>query len=541
MVDEQRLSRRLDQMYSGRQDWESLWQTAYEHMAPERAVFTQGGSDRTAGSVGEYVYDSTAIDAAERLTNLVLSGLTPPWRKWFRFKPGAMVRDEEERQRMQDSLQLVEDVVYEELRRSNLYQELQPMMLDRIVGGTGGLALNLDDDRLRFKAVPLAEVALEEDDAGEVSATARRVEMSARNILRAWPEQVPEKWKQDNQDRADERYHTVEMINARDVDGSWQYLVRLRKEKAVLETAVEDRPRLLVTRWTKLPGTPYGRGPGLRALPHVRALNKIKELSLKNAALAVSGVYTVVDDGVVNPWTLSLDPGDFIPVASNAPNEKSIAPLETSANFDVAMWSFEELRSSIQEIFLADQFGPLDKTPRSATEVSERTNILAQELGSTISRLQFELLVPLIKSVVSVLQEQDRLPQGLELDGDRVKLEFSSKLSQAQLAEEEQDLMEFTQVVAQFGQIDPRAGMTVDIQAAVRKLAALKGIDPSVLRTDDDVDRIAPGAEPLVAELRRIAVSSAYNPGRSKADMAHVDGKRATAVHILNLGGKANG
>lgn len=484
------LTRRLDRIFENRRDWESLWQTAYEHMAPERAVFTQGGANRPAGSVGEYIYDSTAIDAAERLTNLVLSGLTPPWRKWFRFKPGAMVRDQEDRQKMQEPLQLAEDVVYEELRRSNLYQELQPMLLDRIVGGTGAMAMNLDEGRLRFKAVPLAEVALEEDDAGEVSAAARRVDMTARNILRAWGDQVPEKWREDNEERADERHHTVEVINARDVDGSWQYLVRLKKEGTVLETSVDAYPRLLVTRWTKLPGTPYGRGPGLRALPHVRALNKIKELSLKNAALAVSGVYTVVDDGVVNPWTLSLDPGDFIPVASNAPNERTIAPLESSANFDVAMWSFDELRSSIQQIFLADQFGPLDKTPRSATEVSERTNILAQELGSTISRLQFELLIPLLRSVVTTLQDDGRLPEDLELDGDRVKLEFSSRLSQAQLAEEEQDLMEFTQVVSQLGQLDPRAGMTVDIQAAVRKLSALKGIDPSLLRDDQEIERL---------------------------------------------------
>lgn len=51
----------------------------------------------------------------------------------------------------------------------------------------------------------------------------------------------------------------------------------------------------------------------------------------------------------------------------------------------------------------------------------------------------------------------------------------------------------------------------------------------------------AEGAEPLVEELHRIAMANAYNPGRSKADMAFADGKRSTAVQILNLGGKSNG
>lgn len=50
----------------------------------------------------------------------------------------------------------------------------------------------------------------------------------------------------------------------------------------------------------------------------------------------------------------------------------------------------------------------------------------------------------------------------------------------------------------------------------------------------------AQGAEPLVEELRRIAYGSTYMQGRSKADMAFVDGKRSTAVHLLHLGGFTN-
>ncbi|MFP3915367.1 MAG: portal protein [Actinomycetota bacterium] len=489
-MDTRPLTRRLDKMFRNRQDWEATWQTAYEYMAPERAVFTQDANQRPAGSIGEYIYDSTAIDAAERLANLILSGLTPPWRKWFRFRPGTKVRDPNERSKLQEPLTLAEDVVYEELRRSNLYQELQPMLLDRIVGGTGTMMFNLDDERLRFKAMPLAEVALEEDNAGEVSATARRVNMSFRDIERAWGGKVPDEWRRANESNPEAERHQVEMINARDADGSWQYVVRLKDGGHILDKSVDSYPRLLATRWTKLPGTPYGRGPGLRALPHVRALNKIKELSLQNAALAVAGVYTVVDDGVVNPWTLSLDPGDFIPVASNAPNEKTIAPLESSSNFDVAMWSFEELKASIQQIFLADQFGPLDATPRSATEVSERTNILAQELGSTISRLQFELLMPMLRSVVKRLGDDDRLPKELELDGETVTVEFTSRLSRAQRAEDEQSLLEYAQVVTQFGEVDPKAGMVLDVHKALREVAELRGVNPELLRDEEEIQQL---------------------------------------------------
>ena len=45
----------------------------------------------------------------------------------------------------------------------------------------------------------------------------------------------------------------------------------------------------------------YGRGPCLYALPDIKTLNKVIELNLKNASLSIGGVFTAVDDGVLNP------------------------------------------------------------------------------------------------------------------------------------------------------------------------------------------------------------------------------------------------
>ena len=44
---------------------------------------------------------------------------------------------------------------------------------------------------------------------------------------------------------------------------------------------------------------------------------KVKELVLKNASLAVSGVYPAAADGVLNPQTIQITPGAIIPVARN--------------------------------------------------------------------------------------------------------------------------------------------------------------------------------------------------------------------------------
>jgi hypothetical protein len=487
-MDPEQLNKRIDKMFENRKTWESLWQIAYEYMAPERAFFHQAAHEKIHGNTGEHIFDSTAIDSAERLVNLIVSGLIPPWSPWFRLVPGRTIVNPEQKELLRPLLEYAENMIHSVLAESNFYQEMQPMLLDRVIGGTGALLFLPGEDGVAFRALPLAEIALEEDNSGEVSAVARKYYLSLRDIMRSWD--VPEDFRLANERNPEEPRHEVQAIAARDATGMWQYLVRLKQPLHVLETRITPYPPILATRWTRLPGTPYGRGPGLRALADVRALNKIKELSLQNAAKAVTGIYTAVDDGVLNPYVLSLDPGAIIPVASNSPNERSIDVLPRSADFDVAMWSIDELRNSIRAMFMSDQFGPLERTPRSATEVAERTRIVAQELGATIARLQYELLVPVLRSVFKWLADRDMLPPELNIDGTNINVEFISQLAQAQWAQQEQNIVQFMSIMTEFGQVDPKAGLLVDIHAAGRKVAEIKGIPTEILRSSEQIEML---------------------------------------------------
>ena len=493
------LDKRIEQMFTNRQQWVPLWQTVYDYIAPERAMFFTKPHEKTPASVGEHVFDSTAIDAAEQLTNLIITGLVPPWKKWFRLEPGANIRDDGQIEHIRPMLEYVEDLVHHVLQDSNFYHEMQPAVLDRIVGGSAVISAWPKEDGINFKCLPVTECAFEEDNEGKISAVARKVFMSFRDIIRSWPDSLDSNWVSENENDPDNPRHEVQMFNARDADGQWQFLIRLKERKTILEQEVNAFPRMFGTRWSKLPGTPYGRGPGLRALGDVRALNKLKELSLKNAALAVSGVYTVVDDGVINPWVISLEPGAMIPVASNSPNEQSIAPLQSASHFDIGQWSMESLTASIRQIFLADQFGPLEKTPKSATEIRERSRIVAQELGATIARLQYELLTPILRLIVNELGKRDLVPPELQLDGYNVNAVFVSDLARAQWAQEEQNILEYAQVVASFGEIDPKAGLALDIHAALREVGRIKGIPQKLMRNEEEVQALMDqGSEAMI-------------------------------------------
>src|SRR5690625_7240634 len=84
--------KRAEALFDARREYEALWETAYRFSAPERAVFFRNES-RSPNEVGDEIFDSTAIDSAERLTNLIMSGLTPPWARRLRPPTGAPIRD----------------------------------------------------------------------------------------------------------------------------------------------------------------------------------------------------------------------------------------------------------------------------------------------------------------------------------------------------------------------------------------------------------------------------------------------------------------
>lgn len=500
-VDTEKVIKRVEALFGDpRTKLESYWDTVYKYILPERAQFFRPKSDETPGELAEEVFDSTAIDAAERLANLIMARLTPPWGTWFRLAPGDDIIDEQQRETMQEPLQLAAQRMHRRLSKANFYQEFQPLLLDRIVGGTGSMAADVTPE-LRFRCMPLSEVAIDEDGRGMVNAVAQRMTLSLNDIERAWPKADVSEIKRKNRD-PHKRDIEVCCIEEREADEQYVYTVVTKAEKVLLETRTYPVRTRLATRWTKIPGNAYGSGPGQRGIASVRALNKLVELSLKQAVLAVAAPYTVVDDGIINPMTVSIEPGEMIPVASNDLNNPSIRVLESGNNFDVSMFNIDMLRNEIKRVFMQDQFSSLDRTPRSATEVAERTRIIAQDLGASIARLQQEVLLPVLQTTYYVMAQSGELPEGLGLDGGQVKVEFTSYLAQSQWQADEQAILETLTYAAQFGELDPEAGMVVDFTQAIRELASLKGVPAKMIRTTEQTKQLLQQGSQGVAAMQ---------------------------------------
>jgi hypothetical protein len=202
----------------------------------------------------------------------------------------------------------------------------------------------------------------------------------------------------------------------------------------------------------KVPGEVMGRGPLVTALPDIKTLNKTLELLLKNASLAISGIYTAADDGVLNPNNIRITPGAIIPVARNGgPQGASLAPLPRAGDFNVSQIVINDLRMNIKKTLLDDTLPPDNMSARSATEIVERMKELAQNMGAAFGRLITETMVPIIRRTLFIMDEKGLIQLPLKIDGLEVKVVPISPLAKAQNLEEVNEVMQFFQIANSLG------------------------------------------------------------------------------------------
>ena len=120
----------------------------------------------------------------------------------------------------------------------------------------------------------------------------------------------------------------------------------------------------IIFRWSVASGESYGRSPVLRALPDIKTANKVVELVLKNATIAVSGIWQADDDGVINLSNINLTPGAIIPKAVGS---TGLTPLKSGADFDVSQIILSDLRSRILHTLLADRLQLMSDKEMTAT------------------------------------------------------------------------------------------------------------------------------------------------------------------------------
>lgn len=427
--------RRAEAAWQEKSQWTDLLEDCFEYAMPNRNTLNRA----TPGEKKvDRVFDSTAVESAIAFANRIQSDLMPPFKKFLRLAPGPGV-PKHLRDGLQRELEQITDTMFAYVHASNFDTAANETLLDLGIGT--GVMLCMEGNTLRplnYVPVSIVQVALEEGPWGSVSGIYRKHKVKVENILGQWPDaKVPEQWLSDvKQDPKMEK----ELIEATywvtygdgTADEVWCYdVVEAKDEKRLVKRLYTHNP-WLTPRWQKLPGETYGRGPVVQALPDIKTLNKIVELVLRNAVLAISGVYTGVDDGVLNPNTAQIVPGSIIPVGSNGGTRgPSLKALERPGSFDLASLEVQNYRMTIKRMMFDRQLPPEQGAVRSATEIIERIKELARDIGAPFGRLHSELLVPWVQNTLEILARRGLVPR-IKIDGIGVQVQVISPLAQEQ-------------------------------------------------------------------------------------------------------------
>jgi hypothetical protein len=461
--------------------FEDLYRDAYEFALPQRQLYGYWEGNSKGNKKMARVFDATAINSTQRFANRLQSGIFPPQRKWCRLEPGSDIPPERKDQ-AQQILDIYSEKMFTILKQSNFDIAIGEFLLDLAVGTAGMLILPGDDvSPINFIPVPMFLLSYEEGANGQIDKVYRKMRMKGEAITQQWKDaELPLEVKQ----RIDTKpTDEVELLEATVYDpqrGDWCYHVIDKVSKEELVYRRYDGSPWVISRYMKVAGEVYGRGPLLTALPDIKTLNKTLELLLKNASLAVAGVYTAADDGVLNPQTVKIMPGAIIPVARNGgPQGESLKPLPRSGDFNVSQIVINDLRMNIKKILLDESLPPDNMSARSATEVVERMKELAQNLGSAFGRLINETMIPLVARILQVMDERGLIDLPLRINGLEVKVAPVAPLAMAQNMEEINSIMQFMQITQGLGNEGAMAVKTGDL---IDYLGDKLGV-PAALRT----------------------------------------------------------
>lgn len=434
-------------------EFQQLYQDAYEFALPQRQLYGIWEGGATGTKKMQRVFDSTAINSTQRFANRLQSVVFPPQRKWARLEPGTAIPDDR-KQQAQAILDVYSERMFAVLRQSNFDIAIGEFLLDLAVG-TACMMVQPGDDTspINFVPVPLFLVSYEEGANGQVDNVYRRMRMKAESIVRQWPDaKIPDEMQRRIENKPTD---DIELIEATVYDykrGDYCYHVIDKVSKQEIVYRRRKTSPWVISRYMKVAGEIYGRGPLMTALPDIKTLNKTIELLLKNASLAVSGVYTAADDGVLNPNTVKIVPGAIIPVARNGgPQGPALQPLPRSGDFNVSQLVINDLRSNVKRILLDESLPPDNMSARSATEIVERMKELAQNLGSAFGRLINETMIPLSAKILEVMDERGLIDLPLRVNGLEVKVTPVAPLAQAQAMEEVNAILQYAQLMQGFG------------------------------------------------------------------------------------------
>jgi hypothetical protein len=487
------LKSNLSRLMEQRSTWESHWQECADFMQPRKAEIT---NERARGDKRNIqIFDSTAIHALELLASSLQGMLTSSANRWFslRYKEDQLNGIDEAKEWLED----VTDKMYTAFARSNFQQEIFEAYHDLITFGTACMMIEGDEDQiLRFSTRHIKELYIQENDKGFIDSVYRRFKIPAHAAV--------EKFGLENLSLETgklfkkEPFQKIELVhvarprtiyNENKLDKKnmpFQSIYFEFGSGHIIDIGGFKELPYVVPRYLKASTEIYGRSPAMNALPDCKVLNKMVETAMKAAAKQVDPPLLVPDDSMLSPIRMSAGSLNYYRSGSR----DRIEPLNIGQATTVTLNAENQRREAIQKTFHIDQLMISSQRSMTATEVIQRNEEKMRILGPALSRLQSELLQPMILRVFNIMLRNKLFLAAPEvLSNQEIDIEYVSPMALAQRSQELQSLIRGLELFGQVGQIAPVQDY-IDENGLVKQIISLLGLPAKMIKSDAQVQQV---------------------------------------------------
>ena len=439
-------SQRLQQLRTERSSFESQWREIAENMAPGRLRLETFTEYNKGQKKHQKIIDETVLRARRTFVAGFVSGMTSPARPWFKLiTPDAELNETHGVRVWMDEVERRIGLI---LARSNFYHAIPRLYDDMGTFGTGAMTVMEDEKNLVwFYPHSVGGYWTSQNDQGIVDVIYRETVKTVAQLIDTFgienvSDQTRALFRNHQTEKRVECYNAIEPNDDRDVGkldfGNMPFRSvwweKGHKNNQYLGIRGFEEFPAVVGRWyTSLDD--YGVDcPGMTSLGPVKQLHH--EQTRKAQAI----------DKMVNPpmqAPASLKRGNqinLLPGGINYYDEASggagLRPLyERDPRINELLLDIQEVQNRINETWYVDMFLMLsnEQDVRTATEVVLRNEEKLLALGPVLTRIQTEVLDPVIDRVFNIMARTGNLPEiPPELEGVDLRVKYISMLAQAQ-------------------------------------------------------------------------------------------------------------
>jgi hypothetical protein len=239
---------------------------------------------------------------------------------------------------------------------------------------------------------------------------------------------------------------------------------------------------LLVSRFNPQPGQPWGRGPGIKALPDFRVLDKMAETVLSGLDQALMNTLIYADDGFLD-LSEGIEAGRAYP-AHRGFTRDSIVDLSRNVNVDQGWFAEDKQEQKIRTAFYQD--GPRQRgdTPPTATQWLDERRRVQQRLGKPSAPIWTEMIYPLVQRFEFLAVQLGLMESAITHDGMAISVTPLSPLQKAQ--NQDKVMIARSNLSLATEVLQDQTAAVVDVVATLKNIVRSSGDELTIIKDKMD-------------------------------------------------------